>query len=76
MCCYQTHSKQKADESKVDKSLVKQKPDGGFLEESSKPKADKSEAENGSVNEESSKPKADENSQYVLIRTSSTPCEN
>jgi hypothetical protein len=56
-----THSKQKADESKADKSPVKQKPDGSFPEESSKPKADESEADNSSVNEESSKPKADEN---------------
>jgi hypothetical protein len=55
-----THSKQKADEKKADKSPVKQKPDGSLPEESSKPKADESEAENSSVNEESSKPKADE----------------
>jgi hypothetical protein len=49
-----THSKQKADKSKADTSLVKQKPDGSSPEESSKPKADKSEAE------KRSKPKADE----------------
>jgi hypothetical protein len=49
-----THSKQKADESKADKSPVKQKPDGSFPEESSKPKADESEAE------KRSKRKADE----------------
>jgi hypothetical protein len=40
-----THSKQKADQSKADKSKVKQKPDGSLLEESSKPKADESEAD-------------------------------
>jgi hypothetical protein len=34
-----THSKQKADESKADKSNVKQKRDGSSLEESSKTKA-------------------------------------
>jgi hypothetical protein len=34
-----TPSKQKADKSKADKSKVKQKPEGGSLEESSKPKA-------------------------------------
>jgi hypothetical protein len=49
-----THSKQKADESKADKSQVKQKPDGSSPEESSKPKADESEAE------KRSKPKANE----------------
>jgi hypothetical protein len=49
-----THSKQKADESKADKSPVKQKPDGSSPEESSKPKADESEAD------KRSKPKADE----------------
>jgi uncharacterized Zn finger protein (UPF0148 family) len=47
-----THSKQKADESKADKSKVKQKPDRSSLEESSKPKADESEAD------KRSKPKA------------------
>jgi hypothetical protein len=49
-----THSKQKADESKADKSQVKQKPDGSSPEESSKPKADESEAD------KRSKPKANE----------------
>jgi hypothetical protein len=49
-----THSKQKADESKADKSQVKQKPDGSSPEETSKPKAGESEAE------KRSKPKANE----------------
>jgi hypothetical protein len=39
---------------------LKQKPDRSSLEESSKPKADESEADNSSVNEESSKQKVDE----------------
>jgi hypothetical protein len=49
-----THSKQKADESRADKSMVKQKPDGSSLEESSKAKADASKAD------KRSKPKANE----------------
>jgi hypothetical protein len=49
-----THSKQKADEREVEKSPVKQKPDGSSPEESSKPKAGESEAE------KHSKRKADE----------------
>jgi hypothetical protein len=49
-----THSKQKADESKADKSKVKQKPDGSSLEESSKTKAEASKAD------KRSKPKAKE----------------
>jgi hypothetical protein len=49
-----THSKQKADESKADKSPVKQKPNGSSQEESSNQKANESEAE------KRSKPKADE----------------
>jgi hypothetical protein len=40
-----THSKQKADESKADKSKVKQKPDRSSLEESSKTKTDASKAD-------------------------------
>jgi hypothetical protein len=49
-----THSKQKADESKADKTKVKQKPDRSLLEESSKTKADASKAD------KRSKPKANE----------------
>jgi hypothetical protein len=48
-----TRSKQKADKSKADKSLFKQKPDVSLLEESSKPKTNENEAE------KRSKPKAD-----------------
>jgi hypothetical protein len=49
-----THSKQKADESKADKSNVKQKRDGSSLEESSKTKAAASKVD------KRSKPKANE----------------
>jgi hypothetical protein len=40
-----TNSDQKADESKADKSKVKEKPDGSSLDESSKTKADASKAD-------------------------------
>jgi hypothetical protein len=49
-----THSRQKADKSKADKSKVKQKSDGSSLEESFKTKGDASKAD------KRSKPKANE----------------
>jgi hypothetical protein len=58
-----THSKQKANESKADKSKVKQKPDGSSLKETSKPKVKASAAD------KRSKSKANESQADMATQT-------